>query len=64
MKTCRIVLPKYNIDISMPSWLFWFFKRAAVIHMAQPIPGPHGTHIDMIVVDESQEWAEQKTSNE
>lgn len=53
MKTFRYVTAETAIDISMPSWLFYFFKRLAKIKTHPHTPGLKGLDFEMVCIDEA-----------
>lgn len=55
MKTFRYVTAETAIDISMPSWLFWFFKRLSKIKTHPHTPGLKGLDFDLVCIDEAGE---------
>lgn len=55
MKTFRYVTTETAIDISMPSWLFWFFKRLSKVKTSPHTPGLKGLHLDIVCIDEAKE---------
>jgi hypothetical protein len=55
MKTFRYVTAETQIDISMPSWLFWFFKRLSKIKTSPHTPGLKGREFDLVCIDEASE---------
>ncbi len=51
MKTIRIALVDRNIDISMPAFLFWIFKKFCKV-TTNSSEGLSGESLDLIVFDE------------
>ena len=54
VKVFRYCHPKLNLDISMPSIIFWIFKRYAKIRAFQTEP-IQGRSVDMVIFDEVSE---------
>lgn len=54
MKTFRIATTHNSIDIKMPTFLFWLFKKFAVISVTPP-SGLQGISMDVILFDEAVE---------
>ncbi len=55
MKTFRLVTTVSQIDISMPTWLFWFFKRFSHVKTSPHVPGLKGLDFDCVMIDEAGE---------
>ena len=53
MKVFRIVTTQTQIDISMPTWLFWLFKRFSHYKSSPHKPGIKGLDFDIVAVDEA-----------
>lgn len=54
MKTIRYVTPDTYVDISMPSFLFWFFKKYAKIKTSKPSQVLSGLIHEVTFFDEAQ----------
>jgi len=52
MKTFRYVTREINIDITMPTWIFWFFKKYARFKSSKTDP-INGVSLDVVIFDEA-----------